>query len=63
MKKRTEKSIYLKPAIERLQVEMEQGIAAGSAVNPGVDDGGFQPGGSDIKDPNSGTDNGEWWTP
>jgi hypothetical protein len=62
MKKRKEKDIYISPAIDRLQLEMEQGVAAGSvgSAQPGggggVQEEGWIDGGSETKDPS-----GEWW--
>lgn len=63
MKKRTEKNIYVKPVIEQLQVEMEHGVAAGSAGSgqpgggTGVNETDWNNGGTETQDPNG----GEWW--
>ncbi|MCW8310459.1 MULTISPECIES: hypothetical protein [Sphingobacterium] len=58
-----EKKIYMKPAIDIVQVEMEEGIAAGSngsgqpGGGSGVQEDDWINGGSETKDPSS----GEWW--
>ena len=58
-----EKKIYMKPAIDIVQVQMEDGIAAGSngsgqpGGGSGVQENDWTNGGSETKDPNS----GEWW--
>ncbi|MGE8243896.1 hypothetical protein D3C87_667590 [compost metagenome] len=62
MEKRTEKMIYIKPLVEQLQIEMEQGVAAGSqgSVQPGggsgVTENDWNNGGTETQDPS-----GEWW--
>lgn len=62
MKKRNEKMIYIKPLVEQLQIEMEQGVAAGSqgSVQPGggsgVTENDWNNGGTETQDPS-----GEWW--
>ncbi|WP_286862742.1 MULTISPECIES: hypothetical protein [Sphingobacterium] len=63
MKKKTEKAIYVTPVIERLQVMMEEGVAAGSAGSAqpgggsGVSETDWNNGGSETQDPSS----CEWW--
>ncbi|MDV4102691.1 hypothetical protein CMT19_16755 [Elizabethkingia anophelis] len=58
-----EKKEYLSPIIDVILIEMEEGFAAGSPVQPGGGNGiteeDWIDGGTETKDPN--TNNGEWW--
>jgi len=62
MNKKIEKKMYIKPVIERLQLEMEEGVAAGSLGSgqpgggTGVKEEEWIDGGSETRDPS-----GEWW--
>ncbi|HFK5546500.1 TPA: hypothetical protein ACG0AR_003388 [Elizabethkingia anophelis] len=58
-----EKREYISPVIEVIQVEMEEGFAASSPVQPGGGSGiteeDWIDGGTEVKDPD--TNGGEWW--